>query len=249
MSPFRSGGRGVSWYLRILARARHLLFTTKPARLLAFGYLSYMIAGWLLLNLPFAQTAPQRALDTLFTAVSAVSTTGLSTIDTGTSFTLFGEIVVLALIQLGGLGYMTVSSFAFLALRNKMTGARQQTTRAVFGLPGNVSPKRFIMAVVAFTLTCEVIGAGLLWIAFAQHGVDGAFWLGLFHAVSAFCTAGFSLFPTSLEGFRPDTLINWTISGLSLLGALGFIVVADVVQWFRSEPIRILKLPIAQKGE
>ncbi|MEO8530577.1 MAG: potassium transporter TrkG, partial [Deltaproteobacteria bacterium] len=235
MSSFRSGGDGVSRRLRFRAIGRHLLFSMRPARLLALGYLSYMLAGWLLLSLPFAREVPLRLIDTLFTAVSAVSTTGLTTVDTAGSYSFAGEFIVLVLIQLGGLGYMTVSSFAFLSLRQRLSGARKHTTQAVFGLPVGINAARFVRAVVVFTLICEATGALALWYLFHKHGIDNALWQGVFHAISAFCTAGFSLFSTSVEGFRGDMAINWVISILSLFGALGFIVVVDAWQWLRSE--------------
>ena len=130
-----------------------------PAKLLLLGYLSYVVVGWILLSLPFSQAKPVLALDNLFTAVSAVSTTGLISVDPGTSYTFIGEVVILALIQFGGLGYMTMSSFAFLAVHANLSETQEETTRTAFGLPNSVDPRLFLRSVVLFTFGCEAVGA------------------------------------------------------------------------------------------
>lgn len=213
--------------LKAWARWRSVLRHTPPPRLLLLGYLSYIVLGWILLSLPVAQAAPVGPLDTLFIATSAVSTTGLVTIDPATSFTFFGEIVILALIQMGGLGYMTIGSFVALHLANRFDPLRAETTRNAFGLPRDVEPASFVRAVVIFALTCEAIGALALWAMFSAAGVEDAIWSAIFHSVSAFATAGFSLNPDSFEGFADHAGITLTLSVLSLLGAMGFLIVVD----------------------
>ncbi|MGR3483874.1 MAG: TrkH family potassium uptake protein [Paracoccaceae bacterium] len=211
-----------------MARARMVVFRVPPARLLLLGYLAYMSVGWLLLCLPPLQQVPVSAIDALFIAVSAVSTTGLVTVDPGGSFTFGGEVVILLLIQAGGLGYMTIGSFATLAITHKLSGMQVRTARAAFSLPEGIDPTSFVKAVVLFTLLVEAIGAAVLFLAFSAAGVEDPLWPAIFHAVSAFCTAGFSLFATSLEAFRGDVLVNVTIATLSLLGAMGFLIVVDM---------------------
>ncbi|MFM2355031.1 MAG: hypothetical protein RLZZ528_767 [Pseudomonadota bacterium] len=217
--------------LILAARIRGHLLQVSPARLLFAGYLFYALAGWAILSLPLAQTAPLAPLDTLFTATSALSTTGLATVDTGTSFTGFGQAAVLVLIQLGGLGYMTVSSFVFLAWRHRLSGFRVKTTRAAFGLPETVAPAAFLGSVVVFTLAVELVGAFVLSVIFYHRGVEGFVWQAVFHSVSAFCTAGFSLFPTSLEAFRTDANLLMVLSVLSILSSVGFLIVTDIWTW------------------
>ncbi|WP_245895397.1 TrkH family potassium uptake protein [Pontivivens insulae] len=214
-------------HLKAMARFRIALINMPPAKLLLFGYVSYMLIGWVLLSLPFAQEQAVAAIDTLFIATSAVSTTGLVSVDPGTSFTLFGEIVILLLIQAGGLGYMTIGSFATLAIMGKLPGMRARAAKHAFNLPSNVKPKQFVVSVVIFTLTVEVIGALVLWWMFASAGEQNPLWLGIFHSVSAFCTAGFSLFANSFEGYTGHVGINLTIALLSILGAMGFLIVVD----------------------
>lgn len=205
-----------------------MLLRPSPVRLVAAGYAGNMLAGWALLSLPVAAAAPSRAIDDLFIAVSAVSTTGLVPVDPGTTYSRFGQIVILALIQAGGLGFMTASSFAFtLIAATGPSRYREQVTRTVFSLPASVRPRLFVGRVVVYTLVVEASGAVALALLFAARGIEAPLWQGLFHAVSAFCTAGFSLFPASLEGFSGDPAVLGVISVLAILGALGFLVASE----------------------
>ena len=213
---------------RALRGLRFWLGTLSTPRLLLLGYGVYMLAGWALLALPLAQSEPVRLIDSLFIAVSAVSTTGLVSIDPGGSFNLFGEIVLLALIQAGGLGYMTLGSIAALALKRRLSLAQQHAALGAFGLPADFDLRRFLKEIGAFVLCVEAVGAVLLWILFARAGVENALWNGIFHSVSAFCTAGFSLFANSLEDFRGDVGVNLVVAALAYLGAIGFLVFADI---------------------
>ena len=224
--------------------AHRIMRRVHPAKLIFAGYAFYMALGCALLCLPLAQSAPVQFLDNLFTAVSAVSTTGLVTVDPGTSYTLFGEIVVLLLIQAGGIGYMTVSSFVMMATVQHLSPLRERLARAAFTLPEDVSIGNFIRTVVIYTLAVETIGAILLFVQFSARGVEDALWSAIFHSVSAFCTAGFSLNPNSLEDFRGDIGVNATISGLSILGAMGFLIAWDV---WRSLTRRAFQLSFTSK--
>ncbi len=199
-----------------------------PAKLLLVGYISYMIAGWILLSLPIAHRAHVAALDNLFIAVSAVSTTGLVTVDPGQSYSIFGQIVLLLLIQLGGLGYMTMTSVAMISTHRELGPVRTNTARTAFSLPDSMDLKLFLRSVMLFTLIVELAGAAALYPFFAAAGTPNPVWSAIFHAVSAFCTAGFSLNPDSLEAFRDNTPVNAIISVLCLLGAMGFIIVVDI---------------------
>ncbi len=212
------------------ARFRHKVQSSHPARLMAAGYLGYMRAGWSALSLPAAQEVPVRWIDTLFIAVSAVSTTGLVTVGPGGSFTAFGEAVILVLMQAGGLGYMTIGSFAYLSFQNRLTAVRARGARAAFGLPSTLNVAQFLRAVVLYTAAVQAVGALALWPLFAQAGVADPLWMAVFHAVSAFCTAGFSLFATGFEPFVGNPGIVAVISALSVLGALGFLIVVDTLQ-------------------
>lgn len=224
--------------------AHRLMRRVHPAKLILAGYLTYMLLGWAALNLPWSQANSVAPLDNLFIAVSAVSTTGLVTVDPGSSYTFLGELVILLLIQAGGIGYMTLGSFAMLAVAHHLTPLRDRITRAAFTLPDNVSTSNFISLVVIFTLIVEAIGAAFLYGFFLDAGVADAAWSAIFHSVSAFCTAGFSLNANSFESFRGHLGINSIISILSILGAMGFLIVWDL---WRSLTIRAFSLSFTSK--
>jgi trk system potassium uptake protein TrkH len=205
-----------------------------PVKVLVLGYASYVLIGWLLLCLPLCAARPVGALDALFTATSAVSTTGLGTVSTGNGFSLCGQVVILVLIQLGGIGYMTFGSFIVLSRGRKMSELRREVARRAFTLPAGMSLLHFLRNVVLFTACIEVLGAVALYLLFARADVDAPVWCAIFHSVSAFCTAGFSLFDTSLEAFRADFWVCAVVALLSYAGAFGFIVFTDVWDVLRS---------------
>jgi len=204
------------------------LANISPAKTLIFGYLSYVLIGWFLLSLPFSQVQSIAALDNLFIATSAVSTTGLVTVNPGTDYTFFGQFIILVLIQLGGIGYMTFGSFIILSTRHKMSLARSEVSRKAFALPSDFRIARFIRLVITFTLATELIGAIFLYGIFSYNNEDNAIWLAVFHSISAFCTAGFSLFNDSFESYSDNVYLNLVVATLSYLGAIGFIVMVDV---------------------
>lgn len=206
-----------------------MLGRLSPLKILLLGYGTYVLLGWLLLSLPFCQEADGvSALDNLFTATSAVSTTGLASVGTPDTYSLAGEIVILILIQFGGIGYMTLGSFVLLARQKMLSPEREEITRAAFVLPDGFRVGQFLRNVVLFTVTIEAIGAAGLYVAFRQAGVEDAIWQSIFHSISAFCTAGFSLFPDSLEQFAGNFWVNAIIATLSLAGAVGFLVMSDL---------------------
>lgn len=200
-----------------------------PARATALGYALYCLIGWALLCLPFAHRAGDAtALDHLFTAVSAVSTTGLTTVSASGAYTPFGQGIVLVLIQLGGLGYMTLGSFVMLRRTARLPAARAGVAATVFALPEGHSVPSLVRAAVGFTLAFELVGVALLYPVFVGAGVPDPLWSAVFHAVSAFCTAGFSLWDDSLTGFRDHLGVSAVVGALSYLGAFGFIVCLDL---------------------
>ena len=180
-------------------------------------------------------------LDNFFTALSAVSTTGLATVDVGSVYSIFGQIIIFLLFQVGGVGYMTFISFMYLAIHNKLQGITKKIASATFSLPKGFNIHRFFFHVVMFTLCCEFIGAVALSIIFSYHGIANPIWYGIFHSVSAFCTAGISLLSDSFVDFKYDIWINLTLGILSILGgSLGFIVWLDVYKRIKGERKRLL---------
>ncbi|MBK9974432.1 MAG: potassium transporter KtrB [Planctomycetes bacterium] len=208
-------------------RLRALGRRFSPPQFLLLGFGSYALLGTLLLALPFAQTGSIGWIDNLFVAVSAMSTTGLSTVSTGDDYTWFGQAAILVLFQLGGIGYMTLSSFVILARKQKLGQGRESVLKAQFALPQDFQIRLFVRQVVLFTLIVETLGAVALLIEFQAAGEEAPVWSALFHSISAFCTAGFSLHNNSLEAYRANPVVNATIAGLCYAGGIGFIVLQD----------------------
>lgn len=221
-TPCAEPSEGLKERLSNLARVN-------PLRTLATGYAGYMLVTWLLLCLPLTHEQNDgSALDELFMAVSAVSTTGLVTIDTGGAYNWWGELVLLAAFQAGGLGYMTLGSFVVLAARRKLSATQEAIAGVCFTLPEGFEKASFIRHVVIFALVVETLGAAGFFFAFRNAGVDEPLWPAVFHSVSGFCTAGFSLFPNSLEDFRGDFRVNAAATFVSVCGAIGFLVASDL---------------------
>jgi len=218
---------------------REHLANLKPFRLLSLGFLSYVVIGVALLSLPFARNVPVPFLDNLFIATSAMSTTGLTTVSVSDSYTFFGELVVLILFQLGGLGYMTLTSFVILSRRENLSHTRRRILSTSFALPQGFWVSQFVRNVVLFTVVIEAVGAIPLYFQFAEAGVARPLWSAVFHSISAFATAGFSLNNNSLEAFRDNVVVNVTVGTLCYLGAIGFIVMQDVYLACRGRGHRI----------
>jgi len=208
---------------------RKFQLSLSPQQNLLFGFLSYTLIGCFLLCLPYFQNKPVSFLDNLFTATSAISTTGLASVSLVDSYSWLGQLVVLLLIQIGGVGYMTFTSFLLLSNKSKLTHWHQRVLNAEFSLPKGFNLGDFLKSVILFTLFIEILGAFAYYLAFIQAGVDHNFaiWSSIFHSVSAFCTAGFGLYNTNLEPFAYSVPVNVITSILAISGSLGFIVVTD----------------------
>ncbi len=201
-----------------------------PNQVIALGFLAIIVSGALLLMLPFANRAGRGLsfLDSLFTATSATCVTGLVVADTWTQFNLLGQIILLALIQVGGLGYMTMMLQASLFLGRKI-GLKQRSL-----MMESVSAERLgdVLALLRYilrgTIAIEGVGAVLLAVRFIPElGLARGIWYSIFHSVSAFCNAGFDLMGfrepySSLTHYVFDPLVNLTVTALILLGGLRF---------------------------
>ena len=207
-----------------------------PNRTIALGFLAIILSGALLLMLPFANRSGQGLsfLDSLFTATSATCVTGLVVADTWTQFNLLGQVILLLLIQVGGLGYMTMMLQASLLLGRKI-GLKQRSL-----MMESVSAQRLsdvltlLRYILLGTAAIEGAGAALLSIRFIPElGAAQGIWYAVFHSVSAFCNAGFDLMGfrepySSLTQYVRDPLVNLTVCALVLLGGLGFLVWRDI---------------------
>lgn len=207
-----------------------------PHQNIAQTILAYTILGTIVLSLPFMNTTHVAFIDNFVTAAAAVSTSGINSVSFADSYTFLGKLVVLILIQIGGIGYMTFASFVYrsLAQKNKLRKIQDKITTEV-SLPNTLQISDFLWAALIFTILAEAIGTGFLFNYFRHHdySVGSALWYSIFHSVSAFCTAGFSLWNNSLENFTDSKTMNLVIACLSLAGAIGFIVVSDVFNFIR----------------
>ncbi len=205
-----------------------------PARLVIFGFAILILTGTLLLMLPVASTGnPLGFLDALFTSTSAVCVTGLTVVDTGKAFSVFGQFMILILIQAGGLGIMTVSTF-FLLLAGRRPGLTGQTIiQDTFTHSGELSPVSILKEVMVFTSVIEGIGILVMFFYFLpKNGAHKALFTAVFHSISAFCNAGFSLFPDSFAAYRESWALNLIVSFLIVAGGLGFFVLSELKRNF-----------------
>ncbi len=214
-------------------------------QIVALGYMLVILLGTLLLLLPISTQAGKTTsvLDALFTAVSASCVTGLVVVDTGTHWTLFGQLVVLLLIQIGGLGFMTIS-LSFLLLLRKRIGLRHREVMVESINSTQIGGiVRLTRKILLGTAIFEGLGALLLAIRFVpQFGLAQGLYFSVFHAISAFCNAGFDLFGNfaSIVAYADDPLVNFTLMGLITVGGLGFLVWEDV--WVNRSKLHRLRL-------
>lgn len=207
---------------------RTYLKRRNPEVTLFLGYLSYSLLGFIILSLPFSRLVSVPFVDNLFVAVSAISTTGLSPVNVSSTYSLFGQFIILLLIQIGGIGYMTFGSFIILSIKSNIQSDREEVHKTAFSLPKEFVISKFIRSIVVYTLVIELIGAILLYFAFIGDSRANPIWSAIFHSVSSFCTAGFSLYSNSFESYANVLYLNSVVFMLSILGAVGYIVMVDV---------------------
>ena len=227
-----------NWSKRFHAIGRRV----SPQQALVFSFAVLILVGAGLLLLPGMTEEPEglSVVDALFTATSAVCVTGLIVVDTGTAFTLTGQLVILGMIQLGGLGIMTFSIF-FLRLAGIGSSLKSElAVRSSLSLSPQHDIFNLVKSVVLFTLIFEAVGALLLTVAFAfEYSPFQAFYLAVFHAISAFCNAGFSLFSDSLTRFQENVWVNLVVMTLIVSGGLGFIVMVELTGLRPKKRIRL----------
>ncbi len=215
-----------------------------PLQILPIGFLCIILIGAFLLMLPIASVDHQSLpfSSALFTATSATCVTGLVVVDTGTHFTLFGQIVILLLIQMGGLGFMTVSTILFSFTRRKISMRDRLTIAESLGENHLQGVVRLGRTAVLVTGVCEGVGAVLLSIRFIPiYGLLRGVWYGIFHSVSAFCNAGFDLIGdfASFTAYTGDALVNLTLMALIVAGGLGFSVILNM---FRAKRFKYFRM-------
>ncbi|MFC8151727.1 TrkH family potassium uptake protein [Bacillus paralicheniformis] len=200
-----------------------------PSQLLVLVFLFFIILGTLLLKTPAATSKPIGWIDTLFTSTSAMTVTGLAVVDTGTDYTMFGQLMILVLIQVGGLGIMSFAVLIFIMLGKKI-GLKErlliQQSLNQTSLGGII---KLIKSLFIYSFAIEMLAMLILAVKWVpEYGFARGVYYSLFHAVSAFNNAGFSIWQDSLMRYEGDPLVNLVISFLFIIGGIGFTVLSDL---------------------
>ncbi len=213
---------------------------TREIKLIVYSFIGVILFGTLLLLMPFAHHGELRFIDALFTSTSAVCVTGLIVKDTPVDFTPIGQLIIMILIQIGGLGYMTAVTFLAIMRRQKIGHRDRLVLQESLNHPGLDGLVRFLKIVFASIVIIEVAGMAILTLRFwADMPLERAAWFGIFHAVSAFNNAGFSLFSDNMMGYRTDLVINVTIPLLIILGGVGYLVLTELYHYRKKEITRL----------
>ncbi|MGI6126459.1 MAG: TrkH family potassium uptake protein [Planifilum sp.] len=235
------------------AKTRHY----NPSQILVFGSVLTILIGTILLMMPFATEdgEPLSLVDALFTATSAACVTGLAVKDTATTFSTFGEVVILILIQIGGLGFMTFTTLIAVLLGKKISVKERLILREAMNQLNLEGVVKLVLYVLLITAVIEGVGTLLLalrWVP--EWGWEKGLYYSLFHAISAFNNAGFDLFGdepngVSLSRYATDPVVNLVVMVLVLLGSLGFVVFLELVQYRRTRRLSLhSKLVLAVTG-
>ncbi|WP_041650860.1 TrkH family potassium uptake protein [Aliarcobacter butzleri] len=194
------------------------------------GYVLIIFFGALILSLPICHIGELKFIDAIFTSASATSVTGLIVKSTSEDFTFWGELVILILIQIGGIGYMTLVIIFFLSLKQNINFDAKRAIKQSLDLP-NGDAKEFVKKIILVVFLIELIGATILSFQFLEkYELKDAIWYGIFHSVSAFNNAGFSLFTDCLISYQGDFITLFTLSMLIIFGGLGYFVLIEIYE-------------------
>ena len=213
-----------------MSRKKHAL---RPIQRLLLGLIFVILTGTVLLMLP-ASTVNNNGLqpvEAFFTATSATCVTGLVVVDTGTELTFFGQLIVILLIQIGGLGIMMFATLAFMMLGKRINLSSRLTLQEMYNEPALSGVVRITRNILIMVFTCETVGALLLAVRFIPiYGVAKGIWAGIFHSISAFCNAGFDIIGNykSFTGYTKDPYVCLVIMMLITIGGLGFAVLNEL---------------------
>ncbi len=198
-------------------------------KIILLSFLWVLVPSAILLTLPVFSVSGLSFSDALFTATSAISVTGLGVVDTGQHFTLAGKVLLMMLMQIGGLGQMTLSAVLLYLFGVRLSLSQQALAKEALGQERSINLRKLVVKIITFALVVELLGTILLsfrWVP--ELGWSAGLFYAMFHSISAFNNAGFSLFSDSLMGYVGDPLVIFTLAGLFILGGLGFTVVGDV---------------------
>lgn len=221
----------------VLSRAKRRFLALTPPQALLLSYVILILAGTLLLKLPAAGNQPTSWMQALFTAVSAATVTGLTVVDTGTHFSLFGHLVLMMMMmQFGGLGLMTFGVFFIHLSSNRLSLRHRAVLSEALNQAGQSDMRRILRWMFGFTLCMELLGAALLalqWVP--EKGLLTGLLYSFFHSISAYNNAGFGLAADNLSSYVANPLINLVIPFLLISGGIGFVVIVDL---FRTRRFR-----------
>lgn len=213
-------------------KKRKRILSFSPVQWITSGFLGLILLGASILMLPISSRNGMQTefLDALFTATSAICVTGLTTVTTSEHWSVFGQSIILLLIEIGGLGFMTIPIFFFVLMKQKVGLSTRMILREAFNTEQMSGEIKVLFSVVKIAFSIQGIGMVLLAFRFVPlFGWGKGLWYSLFHAVSSFCNAGFDLFGDSLVGFQNDPWVLMVISCLIISGGLGFFVWHDVL--------------------
>ncbi len=197
-------------------------------------FLILIAIGTLLLMMPFSShigyMSPE---DAIFTSVSAVTVTGLVTVNTKEYFTVTGQLIILILIQLGGLGFMTFSTLTVLILRRSISISNRLVLENDFTMAGYKNIKDLLKKIVFFTFGFELFGAFILFFQFGDLNIANRIFSSIFHSISAFCNAGFSIFKNGFMPYTSNAGFNFTVTFLIITGGIGFLVLNEIFLFIR----------------
>lgn len=217
-----------------------LIKVLNPAQLFMVSFAFFIFTGAMLLMMPLSTTVPIHFTDALFTSTSAVCVTGLTVVDTATRFTFLGKFIIMALIQIGGIGVMTITSFFGIFFKEKSTIREQSMLRDYLSEDSYNSIVHSLVKVVLITLLIEAIGAAFIYISLEQNALGSMsdnLRFSIFHSISAFCNAGFSTLTDNLYDvrIRSNNGVHFWIANLVVLGGIGFPVLLNIYQYFKSQ--------------
>ncbi|MDZ8189120.1 MAG: TrkH family potassium uptake protein [Nostoc sp. ChiSLP02] len=206
------------------------------ARTICLGFVAVIAIGTILLMMPFSTSSGtwNDLIVALFTSTSAVCVTGLSVVDPGTYFSFWGQLFIALLVQIGGLGYMTTTTFLILLIGRKFDMRQKIAIQQALDRPGMSGSAQVIRSIIATTLIFEITGVFLLLPAFIpSHGWQNGLWLAIFHSVNSWNNAGFSLFKDNLIGYQSSLLVVFTVTMLIIFGGIGYQVILEMYLWLR----------------
>lgn len=223
----------------IRKKGKAAIHPLSPARITAGSFLLVIAAGTVLLMLPFSSKGePLSFLTSLFTATSATCVTGLTLIDPYTNLTFFGQLVLLAMIETGGIGLVTFSCFFMISMRKKLTMRNLRLVQESTSSASLYSTRSLVRLIIVTTLSIEAAGACVMATRLVPIYGKAGIWYSIFTAVSSYCNAGFDLFGmegaySSVIAYQEDPIILFTIMALIFLGGIGFMVFQDLIMWRR----------------